>query len=312
MQKIFQFISGFILFISMNMAYTQTPSDALFMKKNELCFALQGSTDNWNMYWEGNLYRENLNIGKLSRNSILPMLAYGITDRLNFMIMIPYVKTEPSGGQMVGASGWQDLSLFMKYRLTDHNMGLFNFQSFLTGGYSLPASGYLSDYMPFSLGLGTNEWSMRAIFKAEYKDQVYFRGSAAYLHRTTTEAERNYYYADKGYYTTTMDVPDASNIELALGGWIFKRSFQAEISHITHTSLSGDDIRRQNQPQPTNRMSFTSFNTRLRYFAPFAKGFSIFANYTDTLSGQNIGDSTVWAGGITYQFYVKKSHLLNH
>lgn len=94
--------------------------------------------------------------------------------------------------------------------------------TFISGGFSLPVSPYLSDYMPFSLGLRTQEFSLRGIIKYEHKSGIYLRGSYAYLHRTTTEAERDYYYADGSHYTTTMDVPSASTAELTIGCWFLK------------------------------------------------------------------------------------------
>ncbi|MBC7884218.1 MAG: transporter [Saprospiraceae bacterium] len=284
----------------------QTPSDALMMKKSELCLAVIYQNDKWDEYWEGTLLRDNQNIGILTRNTVMPMVAYGLTEKLNFIATLPYVSTEASGGQMVGASGLQDFGIFAKYQVYELKKESGSFLSFVTAGFSLPASSYLSDYMPFSLGLGAEEFSLRGILKYEHKSGLYLRGSYAYMYRTTTEAERDYYYADKGIYTTTMDVPNATSGELALGGWLFGRALQLEVSGMNMTSLSGDDIRRQNQAQPTNKMNFTNGNARLRFFPSFLKGFSLMGGYSQVFEGRNIGKSTVISGGITYQFITKK------
>jgi hypothetical protein len=298
---------SFLLFLLWVMsAHTQTPTDGLFMEKNEICIAVMGSHDTWDHYWEGRLLRDNQNIGILTRNTLMPMAAYGISSKINLLVGLPYVSTSPSGGQMTGVSGWQDLSIFLKFKPYSSHNDRWTLLSFVTAGFSTPASGYLSDYQPFSLGLGTQEYSLRAIVKTEYLEKYYFRGSAAFLHRTTTEAERDYYYTTKGIYTSTMDVPDATNFELALGLWMFNRAIQLEGAYVAQTSLSGDDIRRQNQAQPTNKMDWTSVNGRLRYFTPFFEGFSLMANYGQVLTGRNVGQSTVISGGITYQFPLKK------
>lgn len=296
-----------IPFIGLTDLKSQTPSDALMMKKNELCIALIYQHDTWDEYWEGTLLRNNQNIGVLTRNMVIPMFAYGISSKFNIIASLPYVSTEASGGQMVGASGLQDFSIFAKYSPFELKRESGSLSTFVTGGFSLPVSTYLSDYMPFSLGLGTQEFSLRGIFKYEHKSSLYLRGSYAYLHRTTTEAERDYYYADGSYYTTTMDVPSASNAELALGGWLFKRALQLEAGYITQTSLSGDDIRRQNAGQPTNKMDVSTINGRLRYFPSILQGSSIMFGYTDVLSGRNVGKSTIISGGLTYQFMLKKA-----
>jgi hypothetical protein len=305
--KIILIFSLVIFFLFTNLLKAQTPADALLMQKNELCIALMYQHDSWDKYWEGTLLRDNQNIGVLTRNTILPMLAYGITNKFNIIASLPYVTTEASGGQMVGASGLQDFSIFAKYAPYELKKESGSLSTFVTGGFSLPVTPYLSDYMPFSLGLGTQEFSLRGIAKYEHKTGIYLRGSYAYLHRTTTEAERDYYYADGSYYTTTMNVPNASNAEIALGGWLFNKSFQLEAGYVTQTSFSGDDIRRQNAGQPTNKMDMATINGRVRYFPSVLKGMSIMIGYTDVLSGRNVGKSTVISGGLTYQFMLKKA-----
>jgi len=295
--------------ISQTAGKAQTPSDALMMDKNELCIALLYQNDKWDEYWEGTLLRDNQNIGVLTRNTFMPMVAYGVTKKFNIIASLPYVETEASRGQMVGASGLQDFGIFVKYLPYELKKESGSLVTFISGGFSLPVSSYLSDYMPFSLGLGTQEFSLRGILKYEHKSGIYLRGSYAYLHRTTTEAERDYYYADGSHYTTTMDVPNASTFDIALGGWLLNKSIQLEVGYLQQSALSGDDIRRQNAGQPTNKMDMTSGNARLRYFPTILKGTSIMAGYSEVFSGRNIGKSSIISGGITYQFMVKKAQL---
>lgn len=299
------FITIFVVLATLSKIEAQTPSDALMMKKNELCIAAMYQHDTWDHYWEGTLLRENLNIGTLTRTNIIPMIAYGITERLNVIISLPYVSTSASGGQQAGVSGFQDFSIFAKYKAINLEKVSGSFQAFATLGYSLPSTSYLSDYMPLHLGLGTNELSARAIMKYEHKSGLYLRGSFAYLYRTTTEAERNYYYTDKGIYTSTMDVPNTTVLDGALGAWLFGRSIQLEVGAVKNTAQSGDDIRRQNAPQPTNKMNMSNVNASLRFFPKFFKGLSIITGYTQVLEGRNIGKSTILTGGLTYQFMTK-------
>ncbi len=286
--------------------FGQTPSDALMMKKGELCTATIFSQDHWSKYWEGKLLRENLNIGQFTKRSYNVMLGYGFSDRLNLFVNVPYVTTSATGGQMKGAHGVQDLALALKYQILKIENPSFKWSFFTSAGYSFPASSYLSDYMPFSLGLGTNEFSGRVIMETRYKSLIYLRSSFAYLHRTTTKAERDYYYAGQGYYTNIMDVPDVLAADIALGGFLFNNQVQVESSWVNQTSLSGDDIRRQNAPQPTNKMNVSGANVYVRYFPEFIKGWSIFTNYNHVLQGRNAGQSRGCTAGLTYQFVVKK------
>ncbi len=295
------------IFYVTNDLRSQTPSDALMMEKNEFCIALIYQQDTWDEYWEGTLLRSNQNIGVLTRNTVLPMFAYGVGTKFNILASLPYVKTKAKGGQMVGASGLQDFNIFAKYSPYEWKKESGTLSTFITGGFSLPVSSYLSDYMPFSLGLGTKEFSLRGIMNYQHNSGIYLRGSYAYLHRTTTEAERDYYYSDGSFYTTTMDVPNASNVELVLGGWLFNKKLQLESVYVSQTSLSGDDVRIQNAGQPTNKMEMSSIAGRIRFFPNGFKGTSIMAGYSDVLSGRNVGKSKIISIGVTYQFMLKKS-----
>ena len=103
-------------FLEIVVIKAQTTSDALMMDKNELCIAIIYQHDTWDKYWEGTLLRDNQNIGVLTRNTFMPMMAYGVTKKFNIIASLPYVDTEASRGQMVGASGLQDFGIFVKYQ----------------------------------------------------------------------------------------------------------------------------------------------------------------------------------------------------
>lgn len=291
-------------FFSFINIYAQTPSDALMMKNKELCIAAVFNHDNWDQYWEGNLLRTNGNIGQFKKNAYNGMFGYGISDRLNAFVNLPYIHTSSTGGQMKGVNGIQDLSLALKYRFFTKTQGneKLKLSVYGTGGFSMPLSSYLSDYLPFALGLGTLEFTGRIIPEVRFKDNLYFRSSIAYSHRATTKAERNYYYNEQGYYTNIMDVPDVFSFDIAFGTFLFEHNFQVECTFSSQTSLSGDDIRRQNNPQPTNKMDVGSISAYLRYFPSFTRGFSVFTSYNHVLIGRNVGQSRIYSAGFTYQF----------
>ncbi len=301
-----------IIILSIQMGWTlphgaQTPTDALMMGDGEVCIAVQYQQDTWDRYWEGTRLRDNANIGTLTRRTATQLSAFGWGSRLNLFAMVHHVTTEPSGGQMAGASGWQDLGLYAKYKLLARRAGRGELQAFLVGGGSTPVGSYLSDYMPMNLGLGTLELTVRGVVKYELPRGSYGRVGYAYLHRGTTTAERDYYYTDRGIYSRTMDVPDALQAEWVVGSWLFRRSVQAEVGGIRQTSLSGDDIRRQNAPQPTNKADMTGLVARLRYFPAGWQGFSFLAGYQGVLDGRNVGRSTVLSGAVTWQFRLRKA-----
>ena len=86
-------------------AMAQTPTDGLMMPKGEICIATIYENASWGRYWEGTYSRENANIGTFTRQLFMPMVVGGITDKINFIVSLPYVKTAATGGQMAGVEG---------------------------------------------------------------------------------------------------------------------------------------------------------------------------------------------------------------
>ena len=83
----------------------QTPTDGLMMPKGEICVAVVYEDAQWDHYWEGTYLRTNGNIGTFDRKMLMPMIVGGITDDINVIVSLPYVKTSASGGQIAGIDG---------------------------------------------------------------------------------------------------------------------------------------------------------------------------------------------------------------
>jgi len=284
--------------------WAQTPSDDLMMKKREICLAAGYETGSWDEYWEGTRLRTNANIGTFTRTAIMPMVAYGITDKINFLAGVPYISTEATGGQLVGAKGMQDLSLAVKAQLWDQQLGPGKASFFTTVGYSFPVSNYLSDYMPFSIGLKTREATLRGILQYRMDMGLYARGTFAYLWRGQSKVERDYYYNNGSFYSEWMDVPNALNYSGTVGIWLFNSALKVEANYIAVHCVSGDDIRIYNTPQPTNKMNFDQVGVFAHYFfkGNTLKGLGLMASYGNIINGRNMGKAQSVGGGVTYQF----------
>jgi hypothetical protein len=286
----------------------QTPSDEILMKKYELCVAFAYDHGTWNEYWEGTSLRVNENIGTFTRQTFTPMVAAGITDKLNILIATPYVKTESTGGQLTGVQGFQDFSVALKYELMKKEIGKGTLAVLGTAAYATPMSDYLSDYLPYSLGLGTNEITLRGIVHYQLDKGIYVRGAFAHLWRGQTEVERDYYYNNGSYYTTFMDVPNALNYNATLGTWLFDYALRLEASYVALKCVNGDDIRAYNSPQPTNKMEVEQVSFFAQYyFKKGIKGLGVLTYYSQVIDGRNMGKSTNIGVGATYQFKVKDS-----
>jgi hypothetical protein len=285
----------------------QTPSDAMMMKQRESCFALTFESGSFDEYWEGTALRKNETIATVSRNVTMPMIAIGLMDKLNFYIAVPYVKTESSkgnGGFLQGAKGFQDLSLAVKYQILNKDMGKGKLALLAAGGYATPITNYLSDYRPYSIGNGANEWSLRGIVQYKLNMGFYARIAGGHLFRGVTKAERDYYYNNGSYFTPWMDVPSAWEQNAVVGMWMLKSSLKLEANYYGLTSTSGDDIRKYNAAQPTNKVEFGQVGFSAQYFVKQLKGFGVLAYYSQIVSGRNMGKFSSFGVGATYQFKI--------
>jgi hypothetical protein len=299
----------FMLFYNAKLL-AQTPSDALMMEAKQACILLDYNFGSFNQYWEGSLLRENQTIATVKRSTVMPMVAVGIGDNLNLYIGAPHIKTEstePNGGKFAGASGFQDLTIALKYRVLNKQTDKGTLSVLATGGFSTPISNYLSDYMPYSLGLGAPELSYRGIAQYRWKSGLYLRGSAAYLWRGYTEAEREYYYNNGSYYTPFMDVPNAVSYEGIVGYWLLNNSVQLELNYMGLKSTSGDDIRAYNAAQPTNKVELSRVGFFAHFYFSKMPGLGIVAYRHGVITGRNTAKITTTGIGATYFFnYLKK------
>jgi hypothetical protein len=284
------------------LSIAQTPLDGLMMPKGEICLAIVYENTTWDRYWEGSTIRVNQNIGTFTKHMGMPMLVGGITEKVNVILSLPYVKTAASAGQLTGVQGIQDFGISVKALLLEKSIGKGKLTGFSNLSLSTPASNYLSDYMPFSLGFGANELGIRAIGKYELDKGPYFRASYAYLNRGTTQADREYYFSNGSFYTSTMDVPDAFQGQVTVGSWMFNKKLRVEASLTTIRSASGDDIRTYCMPLPTNKVDFDRVEGFAQYYFKTNGGFGLIASYQKAISGRNMGQFSGYGLGITYQF----------
>ncbi len=296
-----------LLVVGMGFIYSvmaQTPYDGLMMPKGQICIAGVYENSSWNHYWEGDFLRNNDNIGTFYRVTLMPMIVGGVSDKVNFILSLPYVRTQASKGLLVGAEGIQDLGISLKAQLLEKSFGKGKFTTFSNLSFNTPASNYASDYLPFSLGLGTNELGLRAIGQFELDKGPYLRVSLSYLHRGTTEAERDFYFNNRAYYTSTMDVPNAFHSQIFLGTWLLNKKLRAEVGLTSFRCASGDDIRVYNMPQPTNKVDFDRIEGFAQYYLEGNGGLGFMAYYNHLFSGRNMGQFSGYGLGLIYQFKV--------
>jgi len=277
------------------------------MNQRESCLAVVYQQGSWDQYWEGTYLRHNQTVAQLTRIAVMPMIAIGIMDKLNLYVGVPYIKTyssEPNGGKFQGAKGFQDLSLALKYEILNKQIGKGKLALLAAGGYSTPITNYLSDYRPYSIGNGTNEISLRGIAQYKMDMGLYARMAVAHLFRGQTKAERDYYYNNGSYYTPWMDVPSAWEYSGVVGMWLLDNSLKVEVNYYGVKSTSGDDIRKYNSAQPTNKVNIDQVGFLSQYYIKPLKGFGVLAYVTQVVNGRNTGKLASFGVGATYQFKI--------
>ena len=263
---------GVISVFSINEAKAQLPTDAIMMANGQLCVAATYTHDTWDEYWEGTLKRVNGNIGTLTRQTISPMFALGLTERINVMAMLPWMSTEASGGQLKGVSGFQDFGIWIKATAIKGQTENSGFTVHPVVGVTFPASNYLEDYAPFSLGTGAANLSLGGVVQYKLAGGPYIRGNAAYNVRGNAKIERDYYYTTHGVYSDEVGMPNAVNYGATIGTWLFKNALQIEATYDGLNSLDGFDIRRQDAGFPSNEMDFTRVGGFAHYHFPSIPG----------------------------------------
>jgi hypothetical protein len=278
-------------------AMAQTDIDGLLMQKNFFCIGPTYTHSSWKNYWEGTFKRENLNLGTVSTGTAMIMGNYGITDKLNILFGLPYVKTKASAGQLAGQKGLQDLSLFIKWVAKEKQLGKGSLKAIIIGGISTPTSNYTPDLLPLSIGLKSKTAMIRLM--ADYERGNWFATlSGTYNFRNNVNLDRNAYYTTELHYTNEVKMPDASYFNFRAG----YRSSTWIIEAIADkwTTLGGFDISKNNMPFLSNRMNATRIGLHIKYDTDFVNGLSFVADAGTTVAGRNIGQSSSFGGGIFY------------
>jgi hypothetical protein len=275
----------------------QTDMDGLMMDKSFFCAGATYGTSTWKNYWEGTLKRENLNLGKVSTNNIMIMGNYGLTNKLNVIFGIPYVKTKASAGQLKGQQGVQDLSLFVKWVGYEKQIKRGTLRGILIGGISAPLTNYTPDLLPLSIGLNSKTASVRAM--VDYQKGNWFgTASGTYVFRNNVKLDRNAYYTTEMHYTNEVLMPNASNFNIRAG--YRSETWIVEAIANRWNTLGGFDITRNNVPFVSNKMNATTVGLHVKYDTPFVNGLSLVADGMSTISGRNTGQASGFQVGIFY------------
>lgn len=286
-----------ILFSSIFSINAQTDIDGVMMEENGLCIGPMAGYSSWKDYWEGTLKRNNENLGKVSTTMYSLMGNYGISNKLNVMFAVPYVKTKASDGQLAGQDGLQDLSFWVKWKAYRKRVAGGSLSLFALGGYSVPVSDYTADMLPLSIGLKSRNLSVRAMVDFQ-KEKLFATASATYVRRSNIELDRQAYYTTEMHYTNEVRIPDAASYNVRVG--YRDKGGYAELFFDGWKTLGGYDMPRNGMPFPSNEMNATRVGFNFKYPMPFKHNLAVTGNAFTTVGGRNMGKATGFNAGIFY------------
>lgn len=289
-------------------AAAQTDADAIMIPKNYFCGGAMVSNNRWNNYWEGTFKRTNGNIGTLNSNMFTLMGNYGISNKLNLLVSLPYVTTRASAGTLQGQHGIQDITLSLKWVPFTLKTGFGKFRLITIGMGSIPIGNYEADFLPMSIGLRSRSLMFRAM--ADYQmGHLFFTGSGEYMRRDNITIDRTAYYTTEMNYTNQVAMPDGTNFNFR-GGYRSSKWIAEAVLENT-TSLSGFDIRKNDMPFPSNKMNSTLAGVNFKYSSTSIRGLELTAGTDYVITGRNVGQSTIIHGGAYYLLNLSKKYQKN-
>jgi len=284
----------------------QTTDDGIMLSKQKYCTGVFYTYDTWDHYWEGSLFRSNANIGAITTRTVSYIGNYGLTDRINLLVDLPYVRTSASQGVLHGQTGWQDATFAVKIKAVSvpvRNIGSLRAIAVLTG--SVPMSGYPPDDEPMSIGTQSKHLSGRAMLNYLGKNGVYLNGSAAYTLRGNVVLARSSYYTNgQLYLSNQVAMPNVFDYSVSGG---YRRNDTTLVATFSNQQTrGGGDIRAQDVPFVSNRVNFSKIGGTVTIPLPRVHDLQYWAIYNYTLNGRNVGQASTATVGMLYTFDFRK------
>ncbi len=293
-----KYIYSSCLLLATFLSFAQTEIDGIMMKKNNLCIGTVYQYSSFDNYWEGKLKRDNLNMGTISNHSIGLMGNYGITNKLNAIFSVPYIKTDASAGTLMGQKGLQDFSLTLKYMPFEKEFKKYSVSGYVLGGFSIPTTNYVADFLPLSIGLQSKMASIRLMGDVQ-RGKIYTTFSGTYIARSNIKIDRNSYFTTEYHYTNEVFMPNVITYNFRLG--YRTKTLIADVFYDNWiTQKGGFDISRNNMPFPSNTMNASRIGLYAKYTFKKITNLSVLAGYNQVITGRNIGQSTTFNGGLFY------------
>lgn len=276
-----------VLFTQQTIA--QAIIDGFITPKNKGSISLSFSHENYDEFF---LAAQRMDApgrlgGQITTQSIGLYANYGITDRLNVVLNLPYIIAQGDGNENIPQDDgsfqdqqiqdFQDMAIYLKYQAYEHSFDAGHLSLIPALGFGTPLSDYAADDL-LSVGNGATFFDMRGIVHFKAKNGLFIEGQAGHSFRSD-------------------EVPDA---------WVFagKMGYAHEKFYVDfgfHTQISESDAPDIGQAVfSAARVNFTQLSLSAYY--PVLPSVGISVGVGQYIDGRNVGLATRFSGGVVYSF----------
>lgn len=229
---------------------------------------------------------------EVTLNSVSLYGSYGISDRLDAIVSLPYISATGNASPTVlnelnfenSREGLQDVSVFLRYNPLTLDVGGSQLRFMLGGGITAPLGDYRVDEgLQSIIAIGNRATTFNGLAMAQLKTATgFFLGTQA------------------GYSFRDGEVPNALIGEIKAGYAASK--FYVDVWYAGQVSDGGVNILGEGFTGffPATDVTFT--RAGLSVYAPIGAGFGLSASAAQYLTGRNIGESTAFSGAVIYSF----------
>lgn len=273
-------------------SYAQSPVDGFMKKKGKGSITLSRSVEN---YSEVFLVPQKVNtvpiFNEITITSASLYVDYAITDDLMVIANLPYIEAEGNASALSQSrgfentrEGFQDLSLYAKYRVYTKEFDSSKLNFIASGGVEFPVGDYRVDEgLQSILAIGNRSTDITGLGIASFHhDSGFFATGQA------------------GYSFRNNQVPDAFLNELKIG--YAKYGFYIDAFIANQISQGGSDILGVGFTGffPATQVNYTRIG--LNGYVPVTDYLGISSGINTFIAGRNLGDSTGVYGGLTFSF----------
>jgi hypothetical protein len=232
-------------------------------------------------------------------NSLNVYGTYGLTDKIDVVVSLPYIHSRGEAEQPVldglqqstggrnytnTRSGLQDVSGYLKFKARSYEVGNNILDLLGAVGVSTPASNYQTKQgQEYIIAIGNKATKLTTMGIAQFKmpTGLFFTGQA-------------------GYSLRSGRVPNAFLAETKVG--YAGRKIYADAYAAFQVSHGGTDIVQEGFDFffPATRVNYTRLGASA--YRPIAKGFGLVAGASLYVAGRNLGKSRAFSGGVSYNF----------